>query len=232
MFTNPGDRAGRGAFNPFSTTVLLSGTTQVYTVPPDVYWLWVRLVGPGAGGGGGDQGATTAGAAAGGGAGGYCESVIPVTPGQRFTYTVGLFGAGGIAGNNAGTNGSVATSFDTGGAFAMTGNLGSGGASMLAGTAIAAAVGGAGGTATGGNIMNITGRTGNQGIRNSVTAFRCGEGGSNPLGQGGSYFSSGAGDPGVGYGSGGGGGSCFAATADVAGGNGTSGIIIIMEFGR
>lgn len=215
-------------YGPVSVSVLTSGTGATYTVPAGVYRLVVHVQGPGGGGGGGDQGGAGAcGAAGGGGGGGYANKTYSVTPGQTFTYTIGLKGTGGTAGNNAGNNGTANTVFDSGGS-PVTGGLGNGGASMAAGTGLAAAVGGAGGSATGGD-KNIAGVTGDQAIRTASNVFRAGQGGLSGLGLGSAWVSSGAAN-GVGYGSGGGGGSAFTTTADVAGGDGTDGVIIVEEF--
>ena len=66
-----------------------------------------------------------------GGAGGtYAEKWIDVDPGDEFVWDVGAAGAGGAAGNNAGSSGGD-TTFGT---FTCPG--GSGGPSMAAGTTV------------------------------------------------------------------------------------------------
>lgn len=213
---------------PASMSVLTSGTGATYTVPAGIYRLRVRVQGPGGAGGSGDQSGAGSGAGAGGGAGGYAEKILSTTPGATLTYTVGVGGTAGSAGNNPGNAGSTATVFDSGGA-PITGNVGSGGGSFAASTTLAAAAGGSGGSATGG-ALNITGGAGDQSINTATNVMRAGHGASTPLGQGGSYFSSGAGEAGQGYGSGGSGGSAFAGSSDVIGGAGANGVIIVEEF--
>lgn len=214
-------------FGPASITVINPGTTT-YTVPAGVYSIMIELVGPGGGGGSGDQGATTAGVGAGGGAGGYAWKLRSVSPGDSFTVAVGSKGTGGAAGQNNGNPGTANTVFDSGGT-PITGNLGSGGAAMATGTTLASVLGGAGGTATGGDI-NISGQTGARGVRWSTTQFWPGVGGDSKLGLGGHWNSSGTGANGTGYGSGGAGAGAFAASSDSAGGDGTDGVIIVYEF--
>lgn len=217
-----------GGFGPASRSVLTSGTGATYTVPAGVYRLIVHVQGPGGGGGGGDQGTNQSGIAAGGGSGGYANKLYAVTPGDTFTYTVGLGGAGGTAGNNAGSNGTANTVFDSGGS-PVTGALGVGGGSLAAGTSLVSTTAGAGGTATGGD-WNIAGQKGGAGTRYSVNVLQPGNGADSFLGIGGPVVSSGAGLAGTGYGSGGSGGLAYQNTADVAGGDGAPGVIIVEEF--
>lgn len=211
-----------------SMSVLTSGTGATYTVPSNVTRLLVKVQGGGGGGGGGDQGTTTWGCGSGGGAGGYAEKIISTSAGSTFTYTIGGSANGGTAGNNSGTAGN-ATTWDSGGS-PVVGNGGDPGGSMAAGNTLVGASAGVGGTATGGTL-NITGGDGNIGLRyatSNVMVF--GGGGVSPLGAGSTRISSGVGANGTGYGSGGGGGVAFINSADVAGGNGAQGVILVYEY--
>lgn len=215
-------------FGPASVSLLTSGTGATYTVPAGVYRLKVRVVGGGGGGGGGDQAGGASGAGGGGASGGYAEKFgISTTPGSTFTYTIGAAGAAGAAGNNAGGTGGN-TTWDSGGS-PVVGNGGTGGGSYAASGSNSAAVGGSGGSATGGDV-NLAGQNGDQSVQFTLNHFLAGRGGSNPIGKGGEYLSSGAGAPGFGYGAGGSGGSCFGGTSDTVGGAGTAGVIIVEEF--
>ncbi len=92
------------------------GGPSTFTVPPGVVSLHVTAVGGGGGGGGGVAGgvATETIAPAGGGGGGArpVSAVIPVTPGDSVTVTLGTGGAGGAPGAN-GTNGAATSVVDT-----------------------------------------------------------------------------------------------------------------------
>ena len=167
-----------GSFNFVTKTATGSGT---FTVPTDVYKLKVTCIGGGGGAGGANSG--------GGGGGAGCIKVFAVTPGASYTYFVG-------AGGSAGTNGQDTT-------FSGTG------VSMTAGKGFAGAYvnGGAGGTATGGDL-NISGQSGGNGTLDPY-------GGVAPfIGTGGSY-NGGSASP-----NSGGGGAAFS-------GSGGSGLIII-----
>lgn len=214
-------------FGPASVSVLTSGTAATYTVPAGIYRLRVRLIGGGGGGGGADGGSSQAGAGSGGGSGGYVEKVYSTTPGATFTYTIGALGAGGTAGNNAGTAGGN-TLFDEGGSV-LTGSGGGGGSSFAAGTTYNVASVGAGGAATGGDV-NIPGTVGLRGWRWSGTQVMPGQGASSLLGGGGAAANSDSvGNSASGYGAGGGGAGATT-TTDRAGGNGTVGVIIVEEY--
>ncbi len=92
------------------------GGPSTFTVPPGVVSMHVTAVGGGGGGGGGVAGgvATETIAPAGGGGGGArpVSAVIPVTPGDSVTVTLGTGGAGGAPGAN-GTNGAATSVVDT-----------------------------------------------------------------------------------------------------------------------
>lgn len=92
-----------------------------FTVPAGIFWLFVEIVGAGAGGAGG--GRNTPWSSGGGGSGGFAGGWIPVTPGQVIPCVVGAKGLGagnadGAVGGNGGT-----TTFGT----FLTGTGGQGG---------------------------------------------------------------------------------------------------------
>lgn len=199
-------------------------------VPPDgVLFVWIKLVG-GGGGGGGCINAAAVAAGAGGGGGGYVEHFINASQLSRYSYQVGNGGAGGGAGNNAGVAGG-ATTFGV--LFAGGGAGGGAGASSVANPGIAA-VSAAGGSATGGNILNVRGMP----SMNSLAFPSNGQavasvGGNSVLGFGapiaGNDF--GAGLPAASNtGGGGSGASCANSGGAAAGGAGGSGFILVYEF--
>lgn len=214
-------------FGPASMSVLTSGVGATYTVPAGVYRLRVRVQGAGGGGGGADGGSAQAGCGGGGGGGSYVEQVYQVVPGQTFTYTIGTGGAGGVAGNNAGTAGG-GTTFDNGGSI-LTAAGGTGGASVgVAGTAFGFAGGGIGGVPTGG-AWGHRGDRASLGIRISGTTAWGGQGGNSTMGAGGAHAGEATGGAGLAYG-GGGAGSSSSTTTDRAGGAGADGVILVEEF--
>jgi hypothetical protein len=169
------------------------------------------------GGGGGGGGAADSGSSGGGGAGGTCIEIIDVSAITSETVTVGGGGAG-ASGTNTGTSGGNTTF----GAH-HTANGGAGGVSDNT-----TALGGLGGTATGGNV-NITGGDGGSAyeVNNGVR----GNGGGSFWGSGGRASATDAnGSDGRAYGSGGGGAYTTGAT-DRDGGAGAGGICVVFEFG-
>ena len=172
-----------GSFNFVPKTATGAGT---FVVPTDVYKIKVTCIG----GGGGGVGAINTGGAGGAGS---CIKVFAVTPGQSYSYFVGAGGSGG--GNGQDTT--------------FSGN----GINMVAGKGFGAPAGayngGAGGTASGGDL-NMNGNRGSD--------YTLPNGGAAPfIGVAGSYPAGSASAN-----SGGGGASSFG-----SGGSGGSGLIII-----
>ena len=95
---------------------------------------------------------------------------------------------------------------------------------------IITAVGGA--TASGGNIVSITGSSSLTGIAISTSYMSSGTGGTSPLGSGGGPRSTNiAGDNASGFGSGGSGAiNLPGATGDLLGGDGSDGVVIVWEY--
>jgi len=192
-----------------STSAFTTGTAQTYTAPSNTQWVKVTVVGPG-----GNGGAATGQRATGGGGGGVAIKWLSMTAGQTLVYTVGT--ASGTASTVASGTLTITT---------ITANSGTNGA----GTAYAASItaGGAGGTATNGDV-NITGGQGgySYGSGTTVTTNFGGKGGDCPgFGSGGPALAivATAGVQGQGFGAGGGGAHGNATSAAGRGG------IIIFE---
>lgn len=193
-----------------------------YTPPTGTKRLLVYVTGAGGGGGGGDNGISATGAGGGGGAGGTAKKFYDTPLAASYSYTVGAKGAGGAAGNNAGSDGGNSTF------GALTAPGGKGGASMASASSAVIIDGGDGGVPTGGDI-NMAGSPGGDAHRTSATNAYGGEGGDSYWGGGGNgNATAGAGNNATSPGAGGGGGN--AESADVAGGDGADGIIVIHEY--
>lgn len=176
----------------------------------------------GGGGGGGSAAATSTSTrtlTSSGGAGGYAQSLIS-NPSASYAVTIGAGGASDTAGGATSFAGMVANG-------GLAGALVSG---ALSSTANAVALGAIGGVATGGNEINSTGGNGQYAVIISGSAAS-GNGGDSKFGKGGrgSGASQAAGGNGE-LGSGGGGANAAAVTTTYLGGNGGSGIVIIMEY--
>jgi hypothetical protein len=228
MATNNAINATLPVFDKYTVQIFTSGGT--YTPTTGMKFCRVRLVG----GGGGTAGspatsAVQASFSSGGGAGGYAESILSAaTVGASQTITIG---AGGTAGTNAPTNGGTGGTTSFGAILSATGGVGTTQQSALANTTISFAIGGAGGSGSGGNVLNIVGSNGGYGFILGANVAG-GMGGASLLG--GSINNLGNGSPaagqsGISYGSGGS-GSASTNSAGQAGGAGSSGIVIIEEF--
>jgi len=163
-------------------------------------------------------------ASRGGSAGGYAKKLILAEDlAASETCTIGAKGAGGGAASPGSDGGE--TSF--GSHFTCNGGSGSPLGNDVSGNAVASGI--AGGTATDGDI-NIQGDASIGvaivgGVRASIS-----NGGSSPLGAGGTGVVDGVGGDATGYGAAGGGTSSGASTASRAGADGSDGIILITEF--
>lgn len=201
-------------FVPFRLPQLFPGFSRqevfaentLWRAPPDVRSAKVRLVAGGGGGGGGD----TDYAGGGGGAGGYAEGIVPVTPGQTVTVTVGIGGSGG----GPRINGSSGSASSFGGSVSANG--GSGGRSGNPDSA-----GGEGGRGTAGSVRSL----GGQGGDGPLAAWQPGGyGGASAFGGGGrSAFLGGAAALGQAVGSGAAGGY----GPNTPGGVGANGLVIV-----
>lgn len=205
-----------------SNIVYYNTGSGTYTPPAGVVGLIVEIVGGGGGSGGSAQGLSNCGASGSGGGGAYAfkRYVAPLASG--YAYSVGTGGASGAAGNNNGSAGNQ-TTFES-----MTASGGLGGAGMASGSIALFALGGAGGTATGGDL-NLDGGPGGHGIRLSGTIGASQKGGSTMFGDGpNGVTSTAAGKPGVNPGTGASG--SFSTAADKAGANGKDGLVKITEM--
>jgi len=192
-----------------STSAFTTGTAQTYTAPANTQWVKVTVVGPG-----GNGGAATGQRATGGGGGGVAIKWLSMTAAQTLVYTVGT--ASGTASTVASGTLTITT---------ITANSGTNGTGTAYANSITA--GGAGGTATNGDV-NITGEQGgySYGSGTTVQTNFGGKGGDCPgFGSGGPAVAivATAGVQGQGFGAGGGGAHGNATSAAGRGG------IIIFE---
>jgi hypothetical protein len=183
--------------------ILTSGTS--YTTPANCTSIYVECVGGGGGGGFGSASAT--GAGSGGGSGAYCAKYFTVTPSTSYTYAIGSGGAAVTAGGN--------TTFTVGATTITAGGGGGGGTNAL---------GGAGGSATNGDL-NVTGGAGGSTRLGSDLG---GVAGSSFFGGAGRGSTTGVGTAGAAGGGGGGGGRPGSGTT--SGGAGGAGLIRIWEY--
>lgn len=205
--------------------------TSSGTYTPTVGMVWCDIECIGGGGAGGSaqtSGAGNTSVGAGGGGGEYARGKFSAsTIGISQSVTIGAAGIPGSAGNNPG----------------------GGGGTTSVGSTLISAVGGSGGIAgtvgtTNQGFVSLGGTGGIGGDfrtpgYNSIMGFSIGTngpiqgtgGGNTQYGSGGLPLvgTSGAGNAGLGYGSGGGGGVTFN-SAQVQGGAGTKGIVIITEY--
>lgn len=203
-------------------TTRLSVFNPTWTKPSGLNHVVVEV--QGAGGAGGGSGEDTSGS--GGGGGGYARKLVAASLlNSTETVTVGIGGYGVVEAD--GTSGSASTFTVTSGTN-VVGNGGSLGTDRNA-------AGGAGGTATGGDI-NITGGSGvSSDVEDGGTSSagtKTGHGGGSVLGPVTHYSSAsiGSGIAGVGYGSGGSGSNSGTGTNTYSGGKGANGIVIVTEY--
>ncbi len=208
--------------------LLTIATSQTYLKPQIVTKLFVFACGGGAGGGGATSVNSVARAAGGGSAGSWAISLI-TAPSASYAVTIGAGGNGGVAGDSTGSNGGT-TIF---GPISASGGVG-GQASGLGTTDMIIGSQSNVSTATGGAI-NVSGERGDAARKFAAGIRISGKGGTSPFGVGGRGLSvnsmsvDSAGSNAGGYG-GGGAGAISSTTVDRAGGNGTSGIVVILEF--
>lgn len=198
-----------------------------YTPPSNCAAFWVECVG-GGGGGGGAQWSSPNGAQGGGGAGGgYSAKYVTVSPGTKYTVTIGAAGTGGsTSGGNGGSGGDTTFS---GGSVSLYAGGGGGGLGQTAAATVDIARGGVLGTASGGDIFH-SGQPGHHGLRTDGTHGVAGSGGNSRFGGGGAEsVANGTGQAGSGYGSGGAGGLTHSGSGS-AGGAGAAGCILVWEF--
>ena len=235
--------------NSVPSGVIATTTSGSWKAPAGITRIRVRIWG---GGGGGGDSAYVADYGRGGGGGGYSESVLAVVPGATYNYTVGNGGEGGGGGTGGSyaplnyncTNGTTinmyqgcaggkSTFSDSGGSVIMTANGGKGGDPSFNDTTTHYSIGWSGssygGTANGGNVMNLIGGNSDLGLNKSEKGGS-GRGGDSPMGGQGGFAMSycgispaqiGLGDAGTAPGGGGGGGCAY------SGGSGAPGMVVI-----
>lgn len=198
-----------------------------YTPSAGMYYCVIECIGGGGAGGGVAGGSSSSGGGGGGGAGGYSRKMsTAATIGASKAVTIGAAGTAGSAGNNPGGNGG-----DTSVGVICIGKGGTGGFGSSAG----AAGGGAGGVPGTGDVVP-PGQYGSNavGSNTSATYGIGGQGGSSGYGSGGvapiANSVASAGNVATGYGCGGSGASYNNAASNVAGGNGSIGLVIITEY--
>lgn len=221
-----------GAGSTQQSVTFTSGSGH-WVAPTGVTAVTVQCWGSGGGGAGGAN--ASSGGGEGGGGGAYASSVVSVTAGNSYPYSVGAGGAGGAV-NNLGSNGHD-TTFNTSTVVAKAGLAATLGSVGLGGTAAASTGnskhnGGNGGTAssTGGSGGGgSAGSNGGGGAGGNSTTSTGGTGGAAGSGQGSAGGAGGntgvAGKSGTIPGSGGGGGGD--GSSPKAGGSGGNGRIIL-----
>lgn len=177
--------------------------------------------GGGAGGGSPATGAAQCATGAGGAAGGYIKHRMT----SGFSGATVTVGAAGTAGSGVAGGAGGSSSF-----AGITAGGGTGGP-VTAAAAAANSIGTAGGTATGGSILNVPGQPGNSStFQASNNLGFPGSGAASVLGSGGIGVVNGTGGSANGFGSGGGGTLSSSSTAAETGGAGAPGIVIIWEY--
>jgi len=213
----------------FQQVFTSSGT---YTPHAGMVTCIIECVGGGGAGGGSNGTGSQVNVGGGGGSGGYSRKLATAADiGASKTVTIGAGGTAGAAGPNAGGNGG-----DTSVGVLCIGKGGTGGGGTDAAVSVGAAgAGGIAGTATGG--IAAAGASGNSGYaaNTAATSVFGAAGGSSLFGGGAApaaFFGTGDanGAAASAYGSGGGGGYTSNSIANVAGGAGSSGIVIITEY--
>ena len=214
---------------------LTTGTT--YTVPSNLLYASITVVGGGGGGGSGDSTDTAASnsGAGGGGGGTSLKFFTKAEIGTSVTYAIGAGGAGGAGnGANPGATGGTTTFTPNGTGSAVSATGGTGGVGVSSGSTSNSSAGGNGGSGSGGDI-NLTGADGSPGISYSTDSIGGNGAGSyyGGGGKGGIRQTNGAsaGTAAASFGAAGGGGAALNSTATTNGGGaGQNGIIHIVEF--
>lgn len=207
-----------------------------YTPTAGTNSIVIELVGGGGGGAGVPQPTGTNGAAGrGGGAGAYLRKRL-TSDFSGAAYVVGAKGAGGAAGNNAGSAGSDTTFTATGGGGTVYTAAGGGGGTSDAGGPVPRLANATSGAAATNGDINITGGGSQRGILVSTsTGFGSAGGVSHYAGHTianvvAAVNTSSAGSNASGKGGGGNGAIAVGTGAAVAGGDGSDGMIIIWEY--
>lgn len=213
---------------PGLTAVRVYTANNTWTKPAGLHSVVVWVVGGGGGGGGAATTSATEVAVGAGGAGGgtSMKRVVEASLGATEAVTVGALGAGGAAGANTGSAGGT-SSF--GAHASATGGAGGTGAVATTAPGWTAGAGAVGGVGSSGDA-NMKGNAGHRGGSMTVGRVMGGHGGSSMFGGGAEESDSSAGVAAGAYGGGGSGGSRQENLTQVAGGNGSAGVVIVYEF--
>ena len=203
-------------------------SSQTYNETPGTKAVYVKIVaGGGSGGGAAATTSAQAAAAAGGGSGAYAEAYLTSGFSGGIAVTIGAAAPAAAAGANAGNVGG-ASSF--GSLISCPGGT-AGGPGMAV---IPPKGGGSNGTnsaaPTGGNILNLAGQAGGNGLVISVDNPTAGYGGSNPLGIGGWSPTGNGARPASGYGSGSSGANAQNSSAAQPSVDAEPGVCIVYEY--
>jgi len=212
-----------------SRTVITATGAGTYTPNAKARAVNFRAQGAGGGAGGVDgQTASDSACSTGGQGGGYVERFVIGPLASSYSYSVGVKGTGGAAGNNAGSDGGDTTVSGTGVAITATGGRGTAGvtASPNASAGVVDPL-----ASTGGDINTPT-RAAIRGIVRGGVPVVLSNGGDSQFGSGGpsGAVAGGAGSNAVGRGAGGGGAVTNAVATNFAGGSGGDGLLIIEEY--
>lgn len=214
-------------------------SSGIYTPTPGTNRIVVKVQAQGGGGGGAGAAGATQNAVGGSGGGGAYAEVYYATGFSGAAVTIGTTGAGGTAGANNGTPGGTASFILAGGGNASVtcpgGPAGAGGAPFTATSGSIGAsptLGGAAPTIINGTtLVSAPGGASGPGIGLGVlNQVYSSTGGASALGQGGlSAIQGGAGANGLGFGGAGSGGTSANSSA-TAGGNPAPGVVIVWEY--
>lgn len=207
---------------------ILITNTSTYTPSPGTKSIVVEVQAPGGGGGGvGTTNSTSVAVASGGSAGAYAKSYLTnLLP--SYSIVIGAAGVAGVSGVNGGIGGNAGNA-TFGGTIVCGGGFGGGsgnGSPPILQNSIGIA------TASGGNLLNMSGAGPTVAMAISTSTCLSGGGGSTLLGNGGGvHGSAGPGLAATGYGSGGGGANAYTNNStQYAGAAGASGVIIVWEY--
>jgi hypothetical protein len=211
---------------PVVVNVVILSASGTYTPSSWAKYLYVECFGAGGGGGGAVTGVGNSAVGGGGGSGGYAAKLI-TSPAASYSVTVGSGGSGSSGANGGDGSDTVFPSSP-----ACTAKGGKGGLADSGGTGTAFTLGGAGGAQVGGADVVFAGNAGSPGLRVSASVALSGAGAAGPFGGAvaGRITSGTGGQGGGGYGDGGAGGCLLNGDPSVAGGNGGSGLIRVMEI--
>jgi len=202
------------------TRVFTSGTS--FTVTGDVSTIFCRLQAGGGGGGNCVTAVTNSAAGGGGASGGYAEKTFAVAPGASVSYIIGGGGASATAGSD---------STITYGGVTVTTKGGPAGAAQTVAAPPLVSLGGATPAISTNGDVNGAGSPGGNGNCEAAAIAMSGFGGKSIFGGAGlGRNSQGIGNAAISFGSGGGGACILSGGANVAGGAGSAGVLIVQEF--